>query len=258
MIAISRFRFAGKLAGIHLAISIFVAALVACLVFFIWYPHPFRQLTGSFHLFLLVILVDVICGPALTFILASPKKKRPEVILDFSLIALIQIAALLYGMHTVYMARPVVLVYQVDRLRILTQDEIRHEELPLARNEYHQLPKFSLLHVAARAQTSQDDPIEMVDIALQGYDIGQRPSWWIPYDDAKEGIRMHARPLSALAERVDDDKKNLLEKAIRPSGLPIEHFWYLPLTSVDQYDWTAILDGDMQLIDAVPIDAFDN
>lgn len=256
MPASSRFRFASKIAGIHLSISLLVAVLVACLVFFIWYPPPFRQLTGSFQLFWLVIIVDVICGPALTFILASPRKKRPEVILDFSLIALIQISALVYGMHTVYSARPVVLVYQLDRLRVLSQNEILTEELPQASADYQTLPKFAMLRVAARAQTATDDPMQIVETALQGYDIGQRPSWWIPYNDARDTMKEHARPLSALADSIDDDKKALLEEALRPTGLSIKHFRYLPLTSKDQYDWTAILDGDMQIVDVVPIDAF--
>ena len=173
----SRMRFAAKVAGIHLGISVFIALIVAALVFFIWYPYPFRELTGSFGLFWLVIVVDVVCGPALTLVLANPRKKRPEVLLDFSLIILIQISALLYGMYTVYSARPVALVYQVDRLRVLTTDEIRMEELPQARPEYQSIPVFHILHVAARAQNEQDDPVEVVDIAMQGYDIGQRPSW---------------------------------------------------------------------------------
>ncbi|MDO4777037.1 MAG: TfpX/TfpZ family type IV pilin accessory protein [Cardiobacteriaceae bacterium] len=256
MSAPSRFRFAGKIAGIHLGVSLLVAILVACLVFFVWYPHPFRELMGSFNLFWLVMAVDVICGPALTFVLANPRKKRPEVLLDFSLVILIQISALLYGMYTVYTARPVALAYQVDRLRVLTQDEIRLEELPQARPEFRHLPRFGMLHVAARPRNAADDNMEMVDIAMQGYDIGQRPGWWIPYAEAEQAIRMQARPLSELAQRVNEQKRKMLEEAIRTSQLPMSAYRYLPLTSADQWEWTAILDGDMQIIAAVPVDGF--
>ena len=252
----SRIRFAGKVAGIHLGISVFIALIVAALVFFVWYPYPFRELTGSFGLFWLLIVVDVVCGPALTLVLANPRKKRPEVLLDFSLIILVQISALIYGMYTVYSARPVALVYQVDRLRVLTAAEIRMEELPQARPEYQSIPVFHMLHIAARAQNEQDDPVEVVDIAMQGYDIGQRPSWWISYEEAQQTMRIHAQPLSELAKRVGEDGRRELENAIKPSGLAIKDFRYLPLISAQQWEWTAILDGDMQLVDIVAIDSF--
>lgn len=252
----SRIQFASKIAGIHLAFSVLVALIVAALVFFVWYSYPFRELTGSFHLFWLVIAVDVVCGPALTLVLANPRKKRPEVLLDFSLIILIQISALLYGMYTVYAARPVALVYQVDRLRVLTTDEIRMEELPHARAEYQRIPMFRMLHVAARSQNAQDDPMEVVDIAMQGYDIGQRPSWWISYEEAQEAMKEHAKPLSELANRLSKEKLPELENTVKPTGLAIKDFYYLPLTSAQQWEWTAILDGDMQVVDIVPIDSF--
>ena len=67
--------------------------------------------------------MDVVCGPLLTLVLASPRKSRRERWLDFSLIGLIQLAALAYGMHSVWVARPVALVFEVDRLVVVTANE---------------------------------------------------------------------------------------------------------------------------------------
>ena len=49
-----------RAASIHLGISLALAALSAMLVFFVWYPYPYREISGGRSLFLLVITVDVI------------------------------------------------------------------------------------------------------------------------------------------------------------------------------------------------------
>jgi hypothetical protein len=59
--------------------------LAALLVFGIWYPSPWRQLLGVAGVFGLVVGVDLVCGPLLTLVLASPKKSRKERWVDLSL-----------------------------------------------------------------------------------------------------------------------------------------------------------------------------
>ena len=103
----SRWRFALKNAGWHLVVSLILAGLAALLVFAVWYPYPYSELTGGLNLYTLVVSVDIVCGPLLTLILASPKKKLRERITDFSLVGIIQLAALVYGLHSVSLARPV-------------------------------------------------------------------------------------------------------------------------------------------------------
>ena len=97
----SRWRFALKNAGWHLVVSLILASLAALLVFAVWYPYPYSELTGGLNLYTLVVSVDIVCGPLLTLVLASPKKKLRERITDFSLVGIIQLAALIYGLHSI-------------------------------------------------------------------------------------------------------------------------------------------------------------
>ncbi len=53
----------------------FIAALAAALVFLVWYPSPYSTLAGGTGLFLLIVSVDVVMGPALTAVVASPGKR---------------------------------------------------------------------------------------------------------------------------------------------------------------------------------------
>jgi len=108
----SRFYASVHAAGIHLLCSVFVALLASVLVFGMWYPFPFRELSGGRELFLLVVVVDVICGPILTLVLFCPKKPRAELWRDLGLVAFIQLGALFYGLGAVREARPLFLVHE--------------------------------------------------------------------------------------------------------------------------------------------------
>ena len=59
----------------HLFASVLIAALVAWLVFGLWYPAPYAQLAGGFALFGLMMAVDVVCGPLLTYIILLRDRK---------------------------------------------------------------------------------------------------------------------------------------------------------------------------------------
>jgi hypothetical protein len=46
--------------GFHLDISLVIATLVGCLIYFVWYPHPYFQVAGGSTLMLLIMGVDKI------------------------------------------------------------------------------------------------------------------------------------------------------------------------------------------------------
>ena len=82
----------------HLILSALVASLAAAVVFGLWYPGAYSALAGGRSLFLLLIAVDVVCGPLLTTIVYSPAKPRSELIRDIGIIVGLQFAALVYGL----------------------------------------------------------------------------------------------------------------------------------------------------------------
>jgi hypothetical protein len=127
----TRFKLAFKAMTVHFGLSLLVAAIVAFLVFTIWYPYPYRELAGGRELFILVMGVDVVCGPLLTLVLFSPTKPKKELVTDISLIAAIQIIALCYGMWTVLQVRPLFLVQEADRFNIISAANIEIKDLEL-------------------------------------------------------------------------------------------------------------------------------
>ena len=115
-----RVKAASRAALLHLVGSVFVVALAATLVLWVWYPYPYNILSGGRHLFLILVAVDVTCGPVLTLILFNPRKSRRELVMDMTLVVALQVVALIYGVHTAYQARPLFLVHDVDLFRAVT------------------------------------------------------------------------------------------------------------------------------------------
>ena len=127
---------AAKAAAIHLMLSIVVALGVAVFVFGIWYPFPYREMSGGRELFLLVIAVDIVCGPILTLVLFDKSKHSVELWRDLCLVALMQLAALGYGLWSVYEARPLYFVLEIDRFKVIAAPDLR----PAALKELALLP----------------------------------------------------------------------------------------------------------------------
>ena len=94
-------------------------------------------MAGGRDLFLLVTTVDVILGPVLTFSVFNPAKGLPPLASRPGRHRLASSSAALgYGLHTVFIARPIAMVFEVDRLRLVTAHDVAIEELPDALPQY--------------------------------------------------------------------------------------------------------------------------
>ena len=255
MISSSRLRFAVRYAGRHLLISLLIALASAAVVFGLWYPSPYRQLLQVDHIYLLVLAVDVVCGPLLTLVLASPKKSRRERWLDFSLIGLIQLAALAYGMHSVWVARPVALVFEVDRLSVVTANEVLQDRLPKALPEFRGLPFAGVLKAGTRKPASNAEMMRSLDLSLGGVPLAAQPDWWQPWADSLPAMRERAKPLAELMGR-KPQAVPVLQDAARDAGRPAAELSYLPLVSSKTLDWVALLDDKLDMVGWAPVDGF--
>ena len=86
-----------RAATIHLGLSVLIASGAALLVFAVWYPYPYREISGGRELFTLVVAVDVVLGPLITFVVFDRRKPVRELVRDLSVVVLLQLAALSHG-----------------------------------------------------------------------------------------------------------------------------------------------------------------
>mgnify|MGYP006909088043 CR=1 FL=1 len=116
-------------AGLHLSVSVCVAAVVGALLYFLWFPQPWFVAAGASTLILLLMGVDVCIGPLLTAIAFNPRKSRRELRVDLGVIVLAQTIAFAYGLHVIEDARPVFIVAAVDRYVLVAADQLDDADL---------------------------------------------------------------------------------------------------------------------------------
>ena len=112
-----------KAVSIHLLLSLIVFVIILYFILYEWYPEPFFTAQGGWQGIRLMAFVDLVLGPSLTLIVYNHLKKRTEIIFDLSLIAVVQITALIFGGYTVYTQRPIALVFWSDAFYTVTEED---------------------------------------------------------------------------------------------------------------------------------------
>ncbi len=240
-------------AGLHVLVSALIAACVAVVTLRFWYPGQIGTIAGGTQLFLLILGVDVVMGPLLTLIVFNIRKPRAELVRDLAVIGALQIAALAYGLHTLYVARPVAMVLEPGRLRVVGAHEVRLVELPEARPEYRSLSLSGPLLLGTRPARNGDEKLQSIELALAGYDVGQRPSLWQPYEESRAEAWEKAQPLEALARRYPARRDELVA-TLASLGVPLEKGRYLPV--VARGNWVAVLREGGDIAGYAPFDGF--
>jgi hypothetical protein len=238
---ISRGSTALRAAAVHFFFSVLVAAVAAALVFGLWYPFPYRDLAGGRELFLMVVAVDVVCGPLLTLVLFNPRKSRRELFLDLSLVALVQLAALGYGMYTVAQARPVYLVFEVDRFKVVSAPDIQPGALKPEAGGLHVLPWTGPLIIGVRDPRDPDEKLQSLDLSMQGLEPSARPDWWQSFELSKSQVLTRAKPIELLRKK-QPSAASLIDQAIAESGERESALGWVPLTSFKSTSWVAFVD----------------
>ncbi|WP_251358811.1 TfpX/TfpZ family type IV pilin accessory protein [Kangiella sp. TOML190] len=178
----------------HFGISVIVFALFLSLVFFVWYAWPFNLTQGIAEIVYIMAGVDVVLGPLLTLIVFKSGKKSLK--FDLSVIAAIQIAALVYGASVIYKERPAYIVFNVDRFSVVEISDINMQDSPIPEQVVGIFEKPRLIF-AERA--SGDDAFEiMLNAAAGGKDIDRLPKFYRDYHTNKLEVIRGTKPAKSL------------------------------------------------------------
>jgi hypothetical protein len=244
-----------RVPALHLLASASVAAIAALLVFGVWYPRPFAALSGGLALFSLLVSVDVVMGPTLSAIVASPNKPASELRRDLLVIVALQLAAFGYGMVTIVNARPVYMSFEVDRFRVVSANDIDTETLREALPEFRSLPWTGPRLVAAVRPEDPAEQMQSIQLGIAGFDLSMIPKNWRPYAAHGAGAWRRARPLPQAVARYPETAGDA-SRIARESGQSLESLRFLPLVS-RRNSWIAVLaERDAQIVGYLPVEGF--
>jgi hypothetical protein len=253
----TRGRAAAKAFAVHLSISVVIAAFAAALVLGLWFPYPYRQIAGGQHLFWIMVGVDVVCGPLLTAVLFNPKKSRRELTLDLSLVALVQLGALLYGLHSISQARPVALVFETDRFVAVSAAQVDLADLTKAPAGVQSLSWQGPVLLGARQPKDGDETLWSIEQSLQGIEPSARPGWWQDFALNIPEVQKRMKNLAALRAKLPPADQEAIDVAVHKTGLPLHQLFYLPMTSRKTLDgWIVLIDTEGQPAGYAPVEGF--
>lgn len=234
-----------KAMTIHAALSLAVAAAAAALVFLVWYPGDLAFLLRGAELFFLLTGCDVVLGPVLSFIVCSPNKRLRSLVFDYSVIAAVQLAALVYGMQAVADARPAFLVLASDRFELANAGEVGRTD-PRDVEALQRMPVGWTGYRMAVLQmpTTTEGRNEALKLELDGVEMHTLPRYLGPYDASLAAQR--AQPLEVLEQRHPEATASV-ERILNKAGVPREQAVWLPLRT--RYGFhTVVLTKDARVI----------
>ncbi|MEZ5739618.1 MAG: TfpX/TfpZ family type IV pilin accessory protein [Burkholderiaceae bacterium] len=226
-----------RAAGIHFLISALVVGVVLTLASWLWYPDWFFYASGLLGMATVLAIVDLVIGPLLTLVVYKPGK--PSLRFDLSVIAAIQLAALVYGVSSMYWARPVYVALVVDRFEVVAAADLEESSLAEAPEPYRDLP-------ATRAPgwvtvNLPTDPRELEAImmaeTLNGTGPALMPKYYSGFERVPPAAMQRTRALDELA-RFNDPA--LVEKSLQALGEARDGLRYLPLSGVGR-DMTVLV-----------------
>lgn len=186
----------------HLFISLIIALLAMVLVLCIWSPLPLAKAVGVIPIFLMMIVINVIIAPLLSLIVYKEGKKTLKA--DLSIIVILQILALGYGVYSIEGGRPVWVAYNVDRFELVRKNEVITDHIEQALPQFQDTPWFKPQYVAVKFATDVNQRNDdMFSEVFGGISIAQKPERYIDLAEAKSKIKERARNLKELLQYND-------------------------------------------------------
>jgi hypothetical protein len=229
-----------KAASIHLGICLGIAVVLCSVLLFVWYPSPLFEAQGGRTLLFLVFGVDVVIGPCITLVIFNPNKKSLR--FDLTVVALMQAAALIYGVSVSFQARPAFLVFYNDWIDVIPANALDDKSLAEAKS-----PEFATLSVtgprlvAAEMPTNAEERNRLVFSAGFGADVTSFPKYYVPYAQAKPKTLLKAKTIAQL-RKLNPNAQAEIDRFLSTHGRTDDTARYLPVKTRGDFV-TAMLDA---------------
>jgi hypothetical protein len=222
-----------KALGLHLLASASLLTLILGSLYLGWYRWPGWYLTDVTQVVLVLVCVDVVLGPLLTFIIASKNKPRRELVRDIGIIVVVQLCALTYGTTSLWSGRPLYYAFSETVLQQVQAYDIDAKEAALGQKQnpalaphWYSTPRW----IWAPLPQDTDERAKIVTGAISGGDdVISMPRYFKPWDQGVASLRAQLKKVDDVAYFSKGEKQKLKEK-LKAAGLPDDQLNTMPLT----------------------------
>jgi hypothetical protein len=223
-----------KAAGAHLCLSIVIIGGIATFAFTTWYPQGLWLVAGLDRLLLVMLGIDLTAGPLLTLLLYKPGKWGLK--FDLATIAVLQMAFLVYGLHTLWLARPVFLVGTSGQFTVVFASEI--DDRDLAKGSKPEWRRLSWTGPEVVGTQMPNDPAKRAQAISEfmagGAGIERSPKYYLD-------LAVVAPELLRTSQKVRENDA-IPTSAVRATGLTADELRWVPIVST-RGEGIALLDA---------------
>lgn len=226
----TRLLFKHKLAAlsIHIALSALIFIPFLYLIYVHWFPPPMFFTDGGWQGVRIMLVVDLVIGPTLTFMVFNPAKTRRELLLDFSCIGLVQAAALIYGYVSVEGQRIQAVAFYEGSFHAMTKESFSKQTIEPGR--WQRLGPAAPYWVYVR-EPSPEEVVRVVHLAFtEGVPEQALEFLYVPLADRWAETRAASLQWTAAdAQKKSPQLARLCGEAAARQTLPAEKLHCLPL-----------------------------
>jgi hypothetical protein len=206
-------RFRVKAFILHLLASATVLTLVLGSLYFGWYRWPGWYLTGVKEVVVVVIGVDFIVGPLLTFVIANQQKAPRVIARDVAIIVVLQLCALSYGSISLWNGRPLYYAFSESVIQLVQAYDIDDDEAkagldknPALAPHWYSLPRW----IWAPLPQDTEEREKIVGSAISGGDdIISLPDHYKPWAEGLPSLRSQLKKVDDVGYFAPSEKKKL-------------------------------------------------
>jgi len=231
-----------KAFAIHLGISALVGTSVITGMLAVWYPGPFFTAMGGNDLVMILLGVDVVLGPLITLIVFNPRKRPFLLRMDLAIIGTLQALALAYGVSVIAEARPVYMVFTVDRFDLVAANDLKPEELARVTDpRFQSVPWGRPRTIAVKGPTDAREQMRIIQSAFAGADLQTFPQYYVPYETLAKDAVAKSKPVSTLRRRHPEAEAQI-DRALADLGRREADTNFLPLKARKR-DYSVLIDA---------------
>jgi hypothetical protein len=217
-----QFRF--KAFSLHLLASATALTLILGSLYLGWYRWPGWYLADATRVVLVMICVDVVLGPTLTFIIANKNKSRRELTRDIGIIVVVQLCALIYGSASLWNGRPLYYAFSENVLQLVQAYDINAAETEIGRRQnpglaphWYSLPRWIW---APLPQNTEEREKIVASAVGGGDDVISMPKYFKPWEDGLPSLRSHLKKVDEVPYFANKNDKTRLKELMKAAGLP--------------------------------------